>query len=346
MRPHSTPVLRALACLAVLAAGSVRAETTPLSSPGDFSGAQTLVSFDDLGAASPSDLPAAGGVGLLLSNGRPARFMLVNAPREFGPPGSGSINNFAGQPFPFPDLRLLLPAPMTRVGFEMRVNSLDSVTVSLLSGGALIDQVSVPSRGVSAFYFYGYENPAGFDEVLVAVGPVTGSLSLDNLAFEAAEPPAPEPTVLACEGFESLAERMVRHRGREFREQRRWYHRWIALERLFHVRLLHARLLDADGTAVGGDGVASPPLVRVQAVEKDGALVDVTDRVLRGASPEFRHSEWGDWWFALPHRWLHGRGAWVVTLESGDEAEYQIDPTCTLELGRRWHRRGAHGDDD
>lgn len=330
-----------------LASGPARAETTLLSGPNDFSGEETLVNFDDLGAGFGAEVPVAGGVDFVLDHGGSPRFLTVIEPREFGPQGTGSINNFFRMSSPFPDLHVLLPESIQRVGFEMRINHLDTVTVGLFSKGEPLGEVTVPSRGNDQFYFYGFENALGFDEVVIDVGAVVGTLSLDNLSYESSEGSA---ELLSCEGLRSMPE--IASLGRGGSSQKRWRrrHHWKEFRRHMKVRLLQGRLLDAEGLALTGADLAAAPTVRVLFTDTDaGDSVDVTDAVLDGASDAFQSTEQGDWWIALPRRGMREGGNYEVTMESGDESEYVIEPTCSrsiVRLGHRHHRCRRHRRDD
>ena len=185
--------LAVLTLVSVALAGAPRADADPsplLAGTGDFSGSETLLSFDDLGLSNGDDIPSVAGVEFMLTSGGAAKFMADRFPREFGPQDAGSLNNFWGYAVPYPDLEIRLPAVIHRLGFELRANDLDDVVVTLLSSGSIVDEVTIPSRGSDQLYFYGFENPAGFDEVLLDVqANASGAFVLDNLSLRIARRP-------------------------------------------------------------------------------------------------------------------------------------------------------------
>jgi hypothetical protein len=180
--------LTVLMLVTVALAGAQRADADPsylLAAPGDFSGSETLLSFDDQGLINGDDVPSVAGAEFTLSNGAAAKFIVDGFPREFDPQGLGSVNNFWGYAVPYPDLTIRFPAVMHRLSFALRANDLDDVVLTLLSSGSIVDEVTIPSRGSDQLYFYGLENPAGFDEVLLDVRDnASGAFILDNLSFE------------------------------------------------------------------------------------------------------------------------------------------------------------------
>ena len=187
--------LAALVLLA-LCAGPANAQpiTAELTSPADFSGNETLIDFE----AFPVNSRVKTILGMQLRvNGTAGPMVWSNStPRQFGPQGELAITNTSGYLAPFPDLKLVWATPVHRLAFEMRVDIADPITITLLQGGMELDQFTLSSRGPSQFFFYGVENMAGFDKVLVDVAANTsGAFVLDNLRFEAVvvEPPVVEP---------------------------------------------------------------------------------------------------------------------------------------------------------
>ncbi|HVN39344.1 MAG TPA: hypothetical protein VMW19_14365 [Myxococcota bacterium] len=328
-RLQSAALLLWTALAVPLGAVSASAQTVPLSGFGDFSSARTQLVFDDLGLAS-GDPVSVSGVTLMLSDGSAPSYYEDSFPRESGIDGVGCLANFLGVSRPYPDLDVDFAGPMQKVGFEARVNDADQVSVSLYLAGALVDQVTVPSRGSDQLYFYGYENPAGFDRVVVqVVANASGAFTLDNLTFEAVgtpppdpgpdptpdpgpDPgPAPGPMKLSCDGFDAFPH--VDH-GRD----------------LLPVRALLAELTDAQGVGQTDHQLESAPKLRVMYTpDGGGASMDVTDRVVWRSS-EFsflgrRLQRWFVW--VLPWH-MRGYGTYMATLESGDPSAYSVDPTC------------------
>ena len=200
MSPLVPRHLAVLIIVTLALAGAPRADADPsslLAGPGDFSGSETLLSFDDLGLSNGDDIPSVAGVEFTLSSGGAAKFIADGFPREFGPQDAGALNNFWGYATPYPDLEIRLPAVIHRVGFELRVNDLDDVVVTLLSSGSIVDEVTIPSRGSDQLYFYGFENPAGFDEVLLDVQATPAERSFSTICASNRSAP-PRPRVPPC----------------------------------------------------------------------------------------------------------------------------------------------------
>ena len=303
------------ACLA--AAASAHADPTVLLSGfGAFSGTETQITFEGLNLLDGGDVGSVDGVDFSLTSGGPAKYFAEPFPRESGLPGTGSINNFWDLVPPYPDLDLLLPGPMQRVAFEARVNAEDEVAVTLLAQGAVVDRVVVPGRGADALYFYGFENAAGFDEMVVdAVDHASGAFSLDNLTFDPldqGDPTHPDPggpLAVSCSGFGSLPRMRSGHQP--------------------PLRPLLARLTGPAGEALGSGDLTFPPMLHVTFVPAAGGqAIDVTDDVVQGTGHfSFlpRRQRWIVW--LLPSR-MRSPGTYMATMESGDENAYTIDPTC------------------
>jgi len=325
------PVSRHLAILTLLtlalaAAPRAHADASALlAAPGDFSGSETLLGFDDLGLGDGDDVPIVAGVEFMLSSGGPAKFMADRFPREFGPQDAGSINNFWGYAVPYPDLEIRLPAVMHRVGFEMRANDLDDVVVTLLSSGSIVDEVTIPSRGSDQLYFYGFENPAGFDEVLLDVrANASGAFIIDNLSFESlGAPPAEGPPVFSCVGFSSPLEELLA--DPQYAEYAKFLEYWLSRS---PVKLLRARLLDAEDLEVGDADLIAAPVVQVLFTPAEGEeTLDVTAEMTW--KDWFTFNKKGYWRLSLMRYQMQMPGTYLVTMESGDESEYLIDPTCS-----------------
>lgn len=334
MRRTNRTLLGVLSSIVLLAAPA-QAQTVSLRGPEDLSGAETVVTFDGLGLSNANVVEEVDGVAFELEKaGRmlPARFLADDsAAREFDPQGRGALYNTFADWFPYSDLRIGLPDVMHRVAFMARVSIWDDLRVVLRRDGDVVDEVVVPSRGYNQYYFYGFENDAGFDEVLVdVVADVSGVLRFDNLMFEAFEdePEPPLPVTLACDGFRSPWDRFLSSTS----ASRNAFWRRVFARRPDHVLL--ARLRDADGVSLGADSLAAPPVVRVELQGASGGEpVDVTETVLGSAPDAFRYGVNRDTWrFFLPRRSMPGPGTYDVTIESGDAAEYVIDPTCTRSI--------------
>jgi hypothetical protein len=341
--------LAVLTLLTLALAGAPRANADPsllLAAPGDFSGNETLLSFDDLGLSDGDDIPSVAGVEFMLTSGGPAKFMADPFPREFGPQDAGAINNFWGYATPYPDLEIHLPAVIHRVGFELRANDLDDVVVTLLSSGSIVDEVTLPSRGSDQLYFYGFENPAGFDEVLLDVqANASGAFVLDNLRFESlGAPPAEGPPLFSCVGFSSPLEALLD--DPRYAKYAEFLEHWL---RRSPVKLLRARLLDAEDLEVDGADLIAAPLVQVLFAPAQGEeTLDVTaDTTWKNSFTFSRH---GYWRLSLNRYRMQMPGTYLVTMESGDESEYLIDTTCSESIIKKtrkpkktWkHHHGRH----
>jgi hypothetical protein len=330
-----------LTLVAVLLVGATRAQadpSLPLDGPGDFSGSEVLLDFDDLGLVNGNDVPSVAGVDLTLSDGAAAKFMLDAFPREFGPEGAGSVNNFWGYAVPYPDLAIRFSGAVHRLGFELRANDQDDVALTLLSSGSIVDEVTIASRGSDQLYFYGFENAAGFDQVLVdLVANASGAFTLDNLRFESLGVAEEGPPKLFCVGFTSPWEALLEHpRYGGFASF--WKH-WLNRA---PVKVLRAWLLDAEGLPVTDADLFAPPVARVlfTPAGKEEAL-DVTAQATWKDS--FVFARRGYWRMVLQRRSMMRPGTYLISMESGDEAEYLIDPTCSkTSLTRAWKHHFWH----
>jgi hypothetical protein len=249
MRNIVVPHVTLLALVAVALAGVAQAQADPsslLAGSGEFSGRETLLTFDDLGLANGDDVPGVAGVDLTLMDGNAAKFMFDGFPREVGPEGEGSVNNFWGYAFPYPDMTIRFSGVIHRLGFELRANDQDDVAVAFLASGSIVDEVTIESRGSDQLYFYGFENQAGFDEVLVdVVENASGAFTLDNLRFESLGLPEEGPPAVFCMGFISPLEALSQD-PRHARYAGFWKH-WLSW---FPMTVLRAWLLDAEGRSV------------------------------------------------------------------------------------------------
>jgi hypothetical protein len=368
------------------------AQVVELSGPEAFSGTEVQLDFEDPNLFDGMPVPEFDGVAIDLEDASSpsyggARFGLAFEPREFGPGDPGSVNNFGvgDLPFPFPAMRLSFPSVVHRVAFAARANELDDVVVTFRRAGQMVGQVSRRSPSQASFHFYGFESMAGFDEVVVdATENFTGAFSMDNLTYEvlaAPDPdpdpdpepdpgpdpepdpepdpgpdPEPEPEVpsFACEGFDHP----------EFETVDRFSHGGLRnlcsrLLKQLPYRLLRAQLVDDHGVPVTDVDLVAAPRVRVLHTPPGGDETnDVTARAVPNGNPGFAHRRNGFWQKLLRNEAFEASGTYVVTLESGDPAEYAVDPACVDWLvreprdwrhkrdKRRHHRHGWDRDDD
>jgi hypothetical protein len=334
-------VTRPLAVLTLVAAalaGAPRADADPsllLAGPGDFSGGETLLTFEDLGLGNGGDVASVAGVEFTLSSGGAAKFIADSFPREFGPQDTGSLNNFWGYAVPYPDLTIRFPAVIHRLSLELRANDQDDVAVTLLSSGSIVDEMTTPSRGSDQLYFYGFENPAGFDEVFLDVrANESGAFVFDNLSFESLGAPQEEgPPLFSCVGFSSPLEELLE--DPQHAQFAQFF--WLWLSRA-PVKLLRARLLDEEDLEVGDADLIAPPVAQVLFTPAEGEeTLDVTDDVTWKDSFTFNRK--GYWRLSLKRYRMRMPGTYLVSMESGDESEYLIDPTCSESIIKKAPKR-------
>ena len=120
------------------------------------------------------------------------------------------------------------------------------------------------------------------------------------------------PLVYACQGFaEPMRENIHIGRGR--------------------VLPLRARLALPDGTF--GEDLKSPPKILLKYRPESGPEVDKTAGLeVRdyGKGNRFVFDKEAHWKFDLGTGNLKDDGTYVVSLLSGDEKEYKVDPVCSL----------------
>ena len=96
-----------------------------------------------------------------------------------------------------------------------------------------------------------------------------------------------------------------------------------------------AQLTDPDGFLVDNSGIFAPPVIQVTYDDYDGDATDVSDDVVSaGAGTDGNQFEFenGKWQLNLKVKDFTAPGTYTVTMESGNNAEYQIDPTCTSQF--------------
>ena len=99
---------------------------------------------------------------------------------------------------------------------------------------------------------------------------------------------------------------------------------------------LKAELLDPDGSALTDDDFGAPPVLQVHYRSGVAApAADVSHQALwigqgtKGNAFEFSGSKWR---FNLKIRNYTAPGTYTVTIISGDEAAYRVDPTCEAQF--------------
>ena len=135
------------------------------------------------------------------------------------------------------------------------------------------------------------------------------------LTFQISEPPT--SSRLACSGFEPPVRDTMSITGQR-------------------VIPLKAMLYDSSGNVVGSSGIGSAPNVAVEFFPaSSGTSSDLGDSVSgvgsARAGRQFVYAD-GKWRFNLSTRNFSNPGTYLVTMTSGDEAEYVIEPPCTVAL--------------
>jgi hypothetical protein len=129
-----------------------------------------------------------------------------------------------------------------------------------------------------------------------------------------AETPAPAPPTYRCQGFdEPLHDGMNVPRGR--------------------VLPLRAKLVLPDGSFGDRNTIQTPPAVSFKFQPESGAEVDKTGTIeVRdyGKGNRFVWDDEAHWKFDLGTKSLENPGKYQVRLVSGNDAEYKVDPSCSL----------------
>jgi len=138
----------------------------------------------------------------------------------------------------------------------------------------------------------------------------------------AAAPPTP---TYQCRGFdEPLHDGMNIPRGR--------------------VLPLRGKLVAADGSFADQKVVKTPPAVSFKFQPESGPEVDKTSTVEVRDYGKGNHFVWDDeahWKFDLGTKSLENAGKYQVRMVSGDEAEYKVDPACTLTFNLKGGDKGG-----
>lgn len=100
---------------------------------------------------------------------------------------------------------------------------------------------------------------------------------------------------------------------------------------------LKARLFDEAGAPLDGDDLAAAPVVKIF-FTADPAVppVEVSDLVMPAGNSNtgaaFRYTDGEIWKYNLKTRRFAVPGVYTVSLASGDEAEYRVDPDCSVDI--------------
>ena len=142
---------------------------------------------------------------------------------------------------------------------------------------------------------------------------ILGCLFLASFAAPPAR--AEDPAVYRCQGFDEPMNRSPINIGRG------------------RVLPLRAKLLLPDGTFGDQSTVKTAPTLTLKYQPERGAEVDKTAGIEVRDYGKGNHFVWDDeahWKFDLGTGNLPDDGKYVVTLLSGDEKEYKVDPACSL----------------
>ncbi len=391
------PLAAALVAVALPAAADVVEFTDPATL--SFSGGEVQLGLEGLAPVPGFPVAQAGNVmvGLEDAAGTPmgdARWGQALEPREFGPSGpgtEGSLNNFegGGLPFPFPAFRMTFPEKVNRLAIAIRANEADDVQVTFRSSGAQMDQKLRRSPTTRTFHFYGFESASGFDEVVVSASSSFTALALDNVTYEVvpgmggdpgngdpgngdpgngdpgtgdpgdppadSEPPTDDVASFSCDGFyephDWLSDEVRNSRfGRLAR----------ILSRRLPIKLFSARLEDHHGVAVAEQDLNAAPVLQVlHTPPGSDETHDITRKAVRRSSEFVYRDDHGLWVKLVRRSALRKPGTYVLTMESGDPAEYALEATCVEWIVReprekkkrprwmsRWKRTFGEDDDD
>jgi hypothetical protein len=98
---------------------------------------------------------------------------------------------------------------------------------------------------------------------------------------------------------------------------------------------LKAELLNGNGNPITDADVIAPPVIQVFFYSGILPAVDVTDQALSAGQGtdgnQFEFSD-GKWRFNLQTMNYTAAGTYTITMVSGDDSEYTIDPTCIAEF--------------
>jgi hypothetical protein len=186
---------------ALVSAEPASAAIIEFSTPAAFSGAQTLVQFDELGLPAASEFRAVSDVGFALLE----RESLIDtgfgptlayAPdttyaREFPPRDGPAFLNTINFAAAGADLQIDFALLVSRVAAEIRSgrsgNDVGGLTFELYRAGVLVGARTSAIRGQDDFFFYGLASTVPFDRWVIRQRP-DDRIGLDNLRYETPEP--------------------------------------------------------------------------------------------------------------------------------------------------------------
>lgn len=174
------------------------------------------------------------------------------------------------------------------------------------------------STGNPEALFAGIESSEPMTRVEVSIvdtgGVMNSFYAINQIDLRACES-GPEIPVVSCQGFAAPMNQ---------------YPVKTKKNRVFPLKM---ELFDADGFELTGADLAAPPVVTVMFSSSGGAEgTDVSsDALAAGMGTEgnqFEYTDDGIWQFNLKSKDYHANGTYLVTVVSGDESEYVIDPAC------------------
>lgn len=208
-------------------------------------------------------------------------------------------------------------APSTTGAFTARVEAFDDLDISM---GYV--EISGSSSDADAT-FIGISSTDAMSRVQVSIqdessGIYAAHYAINQVDFStcATEPPPPEVPALYCDGFASP---MATHPVKVKKNR---------------VLPLRAELFDELGFEQTDIELIAQPVVTVlftSSIEGSEAI-DVSDDTLPAGhgsdGNQFSFSDDGFWQYNLSPRNYSAIGTYLVTVDSGDDSEYVIDPTC------------------
>jgi hypothetical protein len=151
-----------------------------VTTPGEFSGAETVIDFEGFVDGTAITTQYAG-VTFALDDGNAPTIWFDAAPKMFAPFGDGALNNFVSAA----NLVITFDSPVNRAGFEIRNNNEDDliITIRCFSNGQEIGLD--PYFTDLGYRLFGLESAQLFDQMILDVtGPINGLMSIDNLRYE------------------------------------------------------------------------------------------------------------------------------------------------------------------
>jgi hypothetical protein len=214
-------------------------------------------------------------------------------------------------------------APAETGAFIARIEGFDD-----LGSLGFVDVAGTDGDADAAFVGISSETPMTEIQVSLvdtAGGYFAGFFGVNRVDLTACveEPPEPEVPVLSCEGFAAPMDRFpVTLKGKS--------------KRVFPLMM---NLFDEAGFEQTDMELAAAPVVMVMYTPtNEGEAEDVTDELLlakkASSGNSFVYTQDLLWQFNLSSRNYTAKGTYLVTVLSGNEEEYVIDPSCVTSFVR------------